>query len=288
MIRWMSSKCAASAARSKCDAGKLVVIADCGHGVGPDLVTSFLDAHHCVVGFSPSREPLVELKDRFVCEYEAGIVDLWKCDLGDDKQVKVHAERMLTSHGTPDLVIVNLGALPRAWKRYHGSADADASATYQPLSVWDTRAEDWARMMGDVRGMAHVIRHFVPPMVKQGKGSVVTVMHALDPSWGGRTGVYRACRAAVEEVMHTTSLEIPEGMVAATVHPGHITYPASHGLGDTEQRESTSLGGDHPRLDSKTWAGLAVPFLLGLNPAQHQGGNLHVPFKLSEKQNARS
>lgn len=256
------------------------MIADCGHGVGTDLLTAFVNSHHRVMGFSPSSQPLNELKERYACEFEAGIVDLWKVDLGDDKQVNANADRMLFSHGTPDLLLVNLGSLPSAWRTrlhhhdYEGRHQHGLSDLFErpQMPVWDTPAADWARMFGDVKGMAHVLRRFVPAMVERGEGSIVTVTHTLDPAWGAKTGVYRACCAAVHEVMETTRHELPAGMVAATVNPGQISH-------------SESVAG----RDSSTWASAAVPFLLGLTPKNHHAGAiLCVPFIPQAKQTQRS
>lgn len=56
--------------------------------MGPYLTEALANSRHRVIGFSPSAAALAPLKERFYCEFSAGNVDLWRVDLGDDKEVR--------------------------------------------------------------------------------------------------------------------------------------------------------------------------------------------------------
>jgi hypothetical protein len=115
---------------------------------------------HAVIGFSPSRERLMDMRERYFCECDAGGMDLWRVDLGNDEEVRRNVESAVYSHGPPDLVVTSLGCLPRAWHRR--SVQGGLHGDPVQLVSWNTPAPDWTRFLGDVRGVANVARHVLP------------------------------------------------------------------------------------------------------------------------------
>ena len=93
---------------------KLIVVADCGHGVGAPLLSAFVSNNHRVIGFSPSRESLCSLRERFWPAFEGvgGMLDLWRTDLGNDTETRDRAEAALFTHGIPDVLITHVGGMP--------------------------------------------------------------------------------------------------------------------------------------------------------------------------------
>ena len=113
-----------------------------------------------MIGFSPSRERLTDMRERYFCECDAGGMDLWRVDLGNDEDVRRNVESAVYSHGPPDLVVTSLGCLPRAWHRR--SVQGGLHSDPVQLVSWNTPTADWTRFLGDVRGVANVARHVLP------------------------------------------------------------------------------------------------------------------------------
>jgi NADP-dependent 3-hydroxy acid dehydrogenase YdfG len=101
---------------------KLVFIGDCGHGVGTPLLSAFLSSNHRVVGFSPSRDALLSLRERFWPAFDAiSVLDLLRVDLGDDAAVRECAEAAIFTHGVPDILVTHSGAMPSRYAHYYAT-----------------------------------------------------------------------------------------------------------------------------------------------------------------------
>ena len=169
---------------------KTVVLADAGHGVGRALLASLLAYPDCrltVAAATPSADLVASLRNQHWQECEALQCEVSRVDLGDDADVARWRERVLFTHGTPDVVIANVGCMPLRWLRAYGDAasgasaasgekkksgeksgddETDASADLDRFAAWRTEPADWSRLMNDVKGVGNVVRHFLPAMVQ--------------------------------------------------------------------------------------------------------------------------
>ena len=93
-------------------------------------------------------------------------------DLGDERGRARGRGRVLFTHGTPDVVIANVGCMPSRWLRAYGEAPSGdgarlgANDRFDRFAAWRTRAADWSRLMNDVKGVGNVARQFLPAMVQ--------------------------------------------------------------------------------------------------------------------------
>jgi NAD(P)-dependent dehydrogenase (short-subunit alcohol dehydrogenase family) len=169
---------------------KTVVLADAGHGVGRALLASLLAYPDCrltVAAATPSADLVASLRNQHWQECEALQCEVSRVDLGDDADVARWRERVLFTHGTPDVVIANVGCMPLRWLRAYGDAasganaasgekkkngeksgddETDASADLDRFAAWRTEPADWSRLMNDVKGVGNVVRQFLPAMVQ--------------------------------------------------------------------------------------------------------------------------
>lgn len=169
---------------------KTVVLADAGHGVGRALLASLLAYPDCrltVAAATPSADLVASLRNQHWQECEALQCEVSRVDLGDDADVARWRERVLFTHGTPDVVIANVGCMPLRWLRAYGDAasgadaasgekkksgeksgddETDASADLDRFAAWRTEPADWSRLLNDVKGVGNVVRHFLPAMVQ--------------------------------------------------------------------------------------------------------------------------
>ena len=127
--------------------------------------------------------------------------------------------------------------------------------------------------MNGAKGVAVVLRRFLPSMVARGSGAIVNVTHVLDPPQGANVASYQASRAAISALTRCVAAELPPGMHAVEIDPGALL-----GLRGTE-KEGADVGPTRrPGFDETAcdWARAAVPFVLGLT-REVNGCSVHVP-----------
>jgi NAD(P)-dependent dehydrogenase (short-subunit alcohol dehydrogenase family) len=119
----------------------------------------------------------------------------------------------------------------------------------------------------NLKGVANVIRHFVPAMVARKKGVIVNLSSGWGRSTAAEVAPYCASKYAIEGLTKALAQELPEGMAAIPLNPGII---------DTDMlRQVWSDGAAHyPKADE--WAKVAAPFILRLG-AKETGQSLSVP-----------
>ena len=125
--------------------------------------------------------------------------------------------------------------------------------------LWQVPADEFDRLVDiNIKGVANVIRHFVPAMVERGTGVIVN----FSSGWGRETdpevAPYCASKWAMEGLSKALARELPKGMAAIPLSPGII---------DTDMLRAC-FGGDAGMYPGpEEWAKTAVPYLLGLGPA---------------------
>src|SRR5262249_42082380 len=112
----------------------------------------------------------------------------------------------------------------------------------------------------NVKGVANVIRHFVPAMVARKSGVVVNFSSGWGRSAASEVAPYCASKWAIEGLTMALAQELPRGMAAVPLNPGVI---------DTDMLRSCS-GGSAARYPSpKKWVEAAVPFILQITSREN-------------------
>lgn len=109
----------------------------------------------------------------------------------------------------------------------------------------------------NIKGVANVIRHFVPAMVARGSGVIVNFSSGWGRSADAEVAPYCASKWAIEGLTVALARELPPGMAAVPLSPGVI---------DTDMLRSTFGAQAGNYSTPEAWAKTAVPFLLGLGP----------------------
>ncbi len=222
-----------------------ILITGATRGLGRALVDAFAAEDHTLVGCGRSSEAIEELRAAYGPPH-----DFAALDVSDDAAVAGWADRVMHEVGPPDLLINN------------------AAVMTAPGPLWEVSAHDFDRLIDvNIKGVANVIRHFVPAMVARGEGVIVN----LSSGWGRSTApgvaAYCASKWAIEGLTRSLAQELPKGMAAVPLHPGIIdTDMLKVAFGD---RSANFLGPEE-------WARSAAPFLLGLGPKDN-GKPLTVP-----------
>ncbi len=224
--------------------GKTILITGATRGLGRALTEWFIVQGHTVIGCGRGAQ-VAGMQFDFAAPSEFSVVDV-----AEDNKVALWAERILAKHGAPDLLINN------------------AALINTPAPLWKVTAAEFSRLVDvNVKGVANVIRHFVPAMVARGSGVIVN----LSSGWGRSTSPdmapYCASKFAVEGLTKALAQSLPAGLAAVPLNPGVI---------DTDMlRQSWGDGaGAYPK--AAEWAKTAGPFLLQLGPKDN-GRSLSVP-----------
>ena len=163
-----TSKKTSTGADKEC--AKTVVLADVGHGIGRALLAALLEYPDCrltVAAATPSADLVQSLRNQHWNECDALQCSVEQVDLGDDADVARWRDKITFTHGTPDIVIANVGCMPTKWVIDYGeSLSSEGSTREYKYAAWTTKPSDWSRMLNDVKGVACVARQFLPSMVE--------------------------------------------------------------------------------------------------------------------------
>jgi len=170
-------------------------------------------------------------------------------DVADARQVDAWAEDVLPE-GAPDLVLNN------------------AALINQPVKLWQVPAEEFDRLIDvNIKGVANVIRSFLPALLARKKGVIVNFSSGWGRSTSPEVAPYCATKYAIEGLTLALAQELPAGMAAVPLNPGIINT-------DMLQSCFGAEAGSYPTPIQ--WAKKAVPFILNFGPKDN-GKSLTVP-----------
>ncbi|MDT3735576.1 MAG: SDR family NAD(P)-dependent oxidoreductase [Denitratisoma sp.] len=225
-------------------APRRVLITGVSRGLGHAMAEEFARHGHVVIGCGRSHKPMEALQAQLGAPHRFDVVDI-----ADDAAVKAWAKDVLASHGAPDLLINNAALMNRN------------------APLWKVPAQEFDSVIDvNIKGTANVLRHFVPAMVKAGKGVIVNFSSGWGRAVDAEVAPYCATKWAIEGLTRALAQELPAGLTAVPLNPGII---------DTAMLRSCFGNGaaGYPRPEE--WARQAVPFLLALGP-RHNGKPLTV------------
>jgi NAD(P)-dependent dehydrogenase (short-subunit alcohol dehydrogenase family) len=224
---------------------KTILITGVSRGLGRALTEEFSRLGHVVIGCGRSEKEIAQLRKQFPAPDDFALVDV-----ADDAQVAAWAKRVLKSHAAPDLLLNNAALINRN------------------APLWQVPAEEFSRVIDvNLKGVANVIRHFVPAMIKQNRGVIVNFSSGWGRSTDAEVAPYCATKWAMEGLTQALAQELPPGMAAVPLNPGII---------NTAMLQSCFAGGAAGYPVPREWAKTAAPFLLKINTADN-GNPLTVP-----------
>ena len=223
---------------------KTVVITGATRGLGRAMTEEFIRLGHVVFGCGRSEKGIGELRRRFGKSHQFDRVDV-----ASDEHVQAWAKRLLESRRAPDLLLNNAGVINRN------------------APLWKVSSEEFGQVIDvNIKGVANVIRHFVPVMIERGSGVVVNFSSGWGRSADAEVAPYCATKWAIEGLTEALAQELPAGVTAIALNPGVI---------NTDMLQSCFGGSASAYPSAEQWARKAVPFLLELGP-RHNGQSLSV------------
>jgi NAD(P)-dependent dehydrogenase (short-subunit alcohol dehydrogenase family) len=216
-------------------AAKIILITGVTRGLGRAMVDEFVRLGHTVLGCGRSKDGIERLRRQVRPPHDFAAVDV-----ASDDEVKAWAGRLRSSFGPPDLVLNNAGVIN------------------QNAPLWEIGAREFGQVVDvNIKGIANIIRHFVPAMIKLKRGVIVNFSSGWGRSTDAEVAPYCATKWAVEGLTQAFAQELPSGMAAVALNPGII---------NTEMLQSCFGGLASGYLSPTEWAKSAVPFLLKLGP----------------------
>jgi NAD(P)-dependent dehydrogenase (short-subunit alcohol dehydrogenase family) len=227
------------------DATRTIVLTGVSRGLGLALAHGFIRLGHTVAGCARSAEAIGKLRECHGAPHTFDAVDVV-----DDEQVKSWAKRVLTTHKAPDLLVNNAAVINRNER------------------LWEVPAGEFSTVIDvNIKGVANVIRHFVPAMIARARGVIVNFSSGWGRSTSPEVAPYCATKWAIEGLTRSLAQELPKGLSAVPLNPGII---------DTDMLRSCFGDEAESYPSPERWAERAVPFLLGLGPKDN-GKALSVP-----------
>jgi NAD(P)-dependent dehydrogenase (short-subunit alcohol dehydrogenase family) len=227
---------------------KTVVITGCTRGLGRAMVGEFLRAGWRVAGCGRDTEQLAALEREGV---ESGGVHFFgRCDVAREGDVAAFCAEVIGRFGAPQLVLNNAAII-------NGNA---------PL--WRVDALEFSRVVDvNLKGVAALMRHFLPAMLHEKGGVIVNFSSGWGRSTSPEVAPYCATKWAVEGLSQAVAQETDGRVAIVALNPGII---------DTDMLRSTFGEGAAHYPDARSWAKRAVPFLAGLG-LKENGRSLNAP-----------
>jgi len=197
-----------------------------------------------VAGCGRNEEEVRALQRAHAAPHSFAVVDVT-----DAGKVEQWAAQVIKQPGPPDLLINNAAMMNR------------------PAPLWKVPAAEFSAMMDvNLKGVANVIRAFVPAMVGRKKGVIVNLSSGWGRSVARDVAPYCATKWAIEGLTKALAEELPAGMAAVPLNPGVI---------DTDMLRLCWPDGASAYPKAAAWAEKAAPFILSLGP-KHNGVSVSV------------
>lgn len=224
---------------------KVIVITGVTRGLGRAMAEKFIALGHTVLGCGRNRELIEQLRNKWPKRHDFDVVDV-----ASNGQVHNWMARLHKKCGAPELLINNAGVIN------HNA----------PL--WKVDSEEFSDVIDvNVKGVANVIRAFLPNMIKKHRGVIVNFSSGWGRSADKEVAPYVATKWAIEGLTQALAIELPPGLAAVALNPGIV---------NTEMLQSC-FGESAAHYPSATrWAETAVPFILKLD-ANDNGHALTAP-----------
>lgn len=224
---------------------KLILITGVTRGIGQGLTDEFIRLGHTVLGCARSTPVIRKLR-----ESHGDPHDFYALDVSSNDEVKSWASLVLTTHGTPDFIINNAGVINLS----------------NPL--WEIQDDEFSRVMDvNVKGVANIIRHFVPQMIAAKKGVIVNMSSGWGRSADAEVAPYCASKWAIEGLTRSLAAELPSPLAAVALNPGCV---------NTRMLETCFGSAASNHVTPERWAQTGAPFILSISRSNNGEAMTHM------------
>ncbi|KAL3724218.1 hypothetical protein ACJRO7_036262 [Eucalyptus globulus] len=186
---------------------RTVLITGVSKGLGQALALEFAKRGHSVIGCSRSQDKLDSLRSLLSSSSDAADSPhlLLNVDVRSNSSVEELARVVMDKKGVPDIIVNSAGTINKN------------------NNIWEVPEDEFDAVIDtNVKGIANMLRHFLPPMVQRKRGIIVNMSSGWGRCGSGLVAPYCASKWAVEGLSKSVAKELPEGMAVVALNPGVI------------------------------------------------------------------
>lgn len=188
---------------------RVVWITGASSGLGAALAEEFVVQGDTVVAAARRRAKLQLLQKKL--RGAEGSLEIYACDLRDEKNVRSVASKILAHHKAVDILINNAGV------------------TYFKDFISTGLAEFDEVVETNLRGLFITTKNILPSMLKQKKGCIINILSYAAKTTYIESAAYSASKAGAESLMNVLRAETRDkGIKVVNVFPGAILTPIWH------------------------------------------------------------
>ena len=213
---------------------RIVIISGSTSGLGKEIALGLAKRGWTVAGFGQTKSKVKALADELGENHY-----ILQANVSCDESIASAAKRIINQFGSPDLLINN------------------AAIMNNPAPLWQVSAKEFDEMSAvNINGVANMIRHFVPSMIRSRRGIIVN----LSSGWGRSTSPdvapYCTTKWAIEGMSSALAQELPNGIACVALNPGII---------NTEMLRKCWAEGAAAYQSPEEWAKVAIPLIERIN-----------------------
>ncbi|XP_071931327.1 NADPH-dependent pterin aldehyde reductase-like [Coffea arabica] len=238
---------------------RTVLITGVSRGLGKALALELAKRGHTVIGCSRSQDKLNSLQADLAAvstsnpSSPASAVQnkhlVMNVDVRSDSSVQDLARSVVEKKSIPDIIVNNAGTINRNNK------------------IWDVPVEEFDTVIDtNIKGIANMLRHFVPLMIERKQGVIVNMSSGWGRSAAAQVAPYCASKWAVEGLTRSVAKELPVGVAIVSLSPGVI---------NTDMLQSCFGSSASFYQTPEAWAPRAATMILNLSMADN-GASLTV------------
>lgn len=235
-------------------AQKTVLITGVSRGLGRSLALELGKRGHSVIGCSRTQEKLDSLQSELCSGSSSSSSSSEKhlfmnVDVCSNSSVQELARVVMEKKGVPDIIVNNAGTINKNNR------------------LWEVPEEEFNAVIDtNLKGIANMLRHFIPLMIEKKQGILVNMSSGWGRSAAAQVAPYCASKWAVEGLTKSVAKELPSGMAVVALNPGVI---------NTEMLASCFGSSSSLYQPPESWAPKAADMILNLTMADN-GASLSV------------
>ncbi|XP_021887564.1 NADPH-dependent pterin aldehyde reductase isoform X1 [Carica papaya] len=188
--------------RNGSSVAKTVLITGVGKGLGRALALELAKRGHTVIGCSRTHDRISSLESEITSPDQHLFLN---ADVRSNNSVEELAHVVIEKKGVPDIIVNNAGTINKNNK------------------LWEVPVEEFDTVIDtNVKGIANVLRHFIPLMLPNKQGIIVNMSSGWGRSGAALVAPYCASKWAVEGLSRAVAKELPDGMAVVALNPGVI------------------------------------------------------------------
>lgn len=179
-----------------------MLITGASKGLGRALALELAKRGHTVIGCSRTHDKLNSLQSELSSPENHLFLN---ADVKSNSSIEELARVVVEKKGVPDIIVNNAGTINRNNK------------------IWEVPEEEFDAVIDtNVKGVANMLRHFIPLMIARKQGIIVNMSSGWGRSGAALVAPYCASKWAVEGLTRSVAKELPDGIAIVALNPGVI------------------------------------------------------------------